>query len=303
MVESIIIEGLIYGIMVLGVFITFRILDFADLTVDGSFPIGASIMAILLLKGINPFFALAAAFFGGLVCGLITAIIHTKLKIPGLLAGILTMTMMYSISLRIMSNRANISYLKIPTLFSKMQKLFANYLSPEMAILLFSLVTVVFILIILNAFFTTDFGLSMGALGSNPQMIISQGMNPEIIKAVGIALSNGLVAFSGALASMYQGFADVGSGSGIVIAGLASLMIGEFLIKSNRINLLTIRVILGSILYRALMYFARSYGYLIKMNPNDLKLITGLLIIICMIISKTNLNKKFIKTHFKEKAN
>ena len=292
MIESILIEGLIYGIMVLGVFITFRILDFADLTVDGSFPIGASIMGIFLLKGVNPFLALFVAFLGGLICGLITALIHTKLKIPGLLAGILTMTMVYSISLRIMSNRANISYLKVPTLFSKIQAMSASFLSPDLSILFFSILVVAVILVLLNNFFTTDFGLCMGALGSNPQMIISQGMNPEIIKAVGIALSNGLVAFSGALASMYQGFADVGSGSGIAIAGLASLMIGEFIIRSNKISALTFRVILGSILYRALMYLARKYGYLIHMNPNDLKLITGLLIILSMVISKTKFRKK-----------
>jgi putative ABC transport system permease protein len=141
--------------------------------------------------------------------------------------------------------------------------------------------------VILDLFFHTDYGLSMGALGANPQLIISQGMNPDVIKMSGICLANGMVAVSGSFAALYQGFADVNLGSGMIVSGLASLMIGEFLIRSNRIGLLTLRVILGSILYRALMYLARNYGYYIHMTANDFKLITGLLIILCLIVSRT----------------
>ncbi|HPX25285.1 MAG TPA: ABC transporter permease [Treponemataceae bacterium] len=295
MIEGILIEGLIYGLMVLGVFITFRILDFADLTVDGSFPMGAAIMAVLLIKGVNPVIAVLLSFAGGMTAGLITAVIHTKLKIPGLLAGILTMTMLYSVNLRIMSNRANLSLLRVPTVFTWLHEVTGKFMNPELAIVLFLVAVVLIAKILLDLFFHTDFGLTMGALGSNPQLIISQGMNPEIIKGVGICIANGLVAAAGAFASMYQGFADVGSGTGIVVSGLASVMIGEFLIRTNKISLLTLRVVLGSIVYRMLMYFARSYGYLINMSANDLKLITGLLIVICLIISRTDIINKWQK--------
>ncbi|NLM00248.1 MAG: ABC transporter permease [Treponema sp.] len=293
MIEGILIEGLIYGLMVLGVFITFRILDFADMTVDGSFPLGGAIMAVLLIKGVNPVVAILLSFTGGMVAGLITAIIHTKLKIPGLLAGILTMTMLYSINLRIMSNRANVSLLRVPTVFTRLTEITGKYINSEWAIVIFLVIVVLIVKVLLDLFFHTDFGLTMGALGSNPQLIISQGMNPEIIKGVGICLANGLVGVAGAFASMYQGFADVGSGTGVVVSGLASLMIGEFFIRSNKISILTFRVILGSIVYRMLMYLARRYGYLIHMSANDLKLITGLLIIISLIISRTDIINKW----------
>jgi putative ABC transport system permease protein len=180
------------------------------------------------------------------------------------------------------------------SLFGALRENLFGFISPtpisffhgEAALLIFLTLLVFAIKILLDLFFRTNFGLTLGALGGNPQMIISQGMNPAKIKAAGIALSNGLVALSGALASLYNGFADVGGGNGIVVSGLASVMLGEFILQSNKIMLLTFRVIIGSILYRALMFLARSHGYLIGMNANDFKLITGLLIIICLIISK-----------------
>lgn len=286
MIQGIIIEGLIYGIMALAVFITFRVLDFADMTVDGSFPLGAGVMAMLLTIGVNPFIAILLAFAAGAASGAVTAIIHSRLKIPGLLAGILTMTMLYSINLRILSNRANVSLLKVDTLFKDIGNLAKPFMNPDYAIVLFLILALAFILVLINIFFHTDFGLTLGALGSNPQMITSSGMNPEIVKLVGICFSNGLVGIAGAFACMYQGFADVNLGTGTVVAGLASVMIGEFLLKSNKIELLTLRVILGSILYRAIMYAGRRYGFYIGLNANDLKFITGALIIMCLIISK-----------------
>ncbi|MDR2343955.1 MAG: ABC transporter permease [Spirochaetaceae bacterium] len=286
MIEGILTEGFIYGIMVLGVFITFRVLNFADMTVDGSFPLGAAVMAAMLLRGIHPGAALVIAFAGGALSGLVTALIHTRLKIPDLLSGILTMTMLYSLNLRVMSGRANLSLLRVPTLFSRIGDWTSGFMPPEIALVVFCALAVGLIKAALDLFFHTDFGLSLGALGSNPQLIISQGMNPDIIKMCGICLANGLVAVSGSFAAMYQGFADVNLGSGMIVSGLASLMIGEFLVRSNRIGLLTLRVIMGSILYRALMYLARNYGYYIQMTANDLKLITGVLIVLCIIISK-----------------
>jgi putative ABC transport system permease protein len=287
MIEGILIEGLIYGIMVLAVFITFRILNFADMTVDGSFPLGAAVMAVMLIKGLPPAAALGIAFSGGALAGFVTSLIHTRLKIPDLLSGILTMTMLYSVNLRVMSNRANLSLLRVPGMFTRISEWAGAFMPSQTAVVIFCIVVVALIKALLDLFFHTDFGLSMGALGANPQLIISQGMNPDIIKMCGISLANGIVAVSGSFAAMYQGFADVNLGSGMIVSGLASLMIGEFLIRSNSMGFLTFRVILGSILYRALMYFARNYGYYIHMTANDLKLITGLLIILCIIISKT----------------
>ena len=145
--------------------------------------------------------------------------------------------------------------------------------------------------VLLDLFFRTDLGLTLGALGNNQQMVVSQGSNPEMLKIIGVGLSNGLVAISGAFTAQYQGFADVGLGQGIIITGLASVMIGEFILKSNKISILTLRVILGSIVFKGIMYLGRYYGYHINMTPNDLKLITGLLIIISLVVTHLNLKR------------
>jgi putative ABC transport system permease protein len=156
-------------------------------------------------------------------------------------------------------------------------------------VVIFCILFALIIKFALDLFFHTDYGLTMGALGANPQLVISQGMNPDVIKISGICLANGLVATAGALTSMYQGFADVSLGTGIIVSGLASLMLGELIIRSNKIVLQTLRVLAGSVIYRGLMYFARDYGYHIKMTPNDFKLITGLLIIICIVLSNNKI--------------
>ncbi|MDR2659693.1 MAG: ABC transporter permease [Spirochaetaceae bacterium] len=302
MIEGILTEGFIYGIMVLAVFITFRVLNFADMTVDGSLPLGAAIMAVCLVNGLPSILALAIAFLGGAAAGLVTALIHTKLKIPDLLAGILTMTMLRSVILRVMSNRANIPLLRTDTIFTNITNWSRQFTdNPNTGIVIYCLIVVLGIKIALDIFFRTDFGLTLGALGVNPQLIISQGMNPDVLKITGICLSNGLVAISGAFAAMYQGFADVSFGLGTIVSGLASLMLGEFLLRSNRIAILTLRAVLGSILYRAMMYAARNYGYHIHMNPNDLNLMTGLLIIVCIVISRQKLVKSV--SFFKKNKN
>lgn len=286
---SIVIEGLIYGIMVLGVFMSYRVLNFCDMTVDGAFPMGGCILAACLTVGMHPVFALCLAFLGGIVAGLCTTVIYTKLKIPDLLAGILMMTMLYSINLRVMKNKANISFLKIQTPFSSITDFFQTHfpsLPAELGICIFLILFVIALKAVMDVFYHTDLGLTMGALGANQQMIISQGVNPQIVRGIGVCVGDGLAALSGAFAAMYNGFADVGSGTGVIISGLASLMLGEFIIRSNKIGMQTLRVLIGSIIYRAIMYFGRSYGFVIGLTSNDLKLITGLLIIICLIISK-----------------
>ncbi len=287
MIEGILVEGLIYALMALGVFVTFRILDFPDLTVDGSFPLGAAIMAAMVVAGANPWFALLVAFAGGVSAGVVTAMIHNKLKVPHLLAGILTMTMLYSINIRVLGNRANIPLIRQETILSQVAAFGAAWFSTEWSMFVFFVIVIVVTKLLLDVFFRTDLGLTIGALGDNPQMVIATGVNPEHLKVIGVALSNGLVAVSGAFAAQFLGFADVNLGLGIIIAGLASVMIGEFLLRSNRIGVLTLRVILGSILFRAIMYLGRFYGYYINLTPNDLKLITGLLIIVSLIITKT----------------
>ncbi len=313
MISGILIEGLIYGIMVLGVFMTFRVLNFCDMTVDGSFPLGACVLATCLTLHIHPVIALYLAFMAGACAGLITTVIYTKLRIPDLLAGILVMTMLYSVNLRVMRNQANVSLLRLDTPFKTVKNLGNRaaeiiaakmgvtenvWLPNDWSLVFFMIIIAAVVCWILVWFFSTDFGLTMGALGSNPQMVVSQGVNPTIVRGVGICLGDGLAALSGAFWAMFQGFADVGSGTGVVVSGLASLMLGEFLIRSNKIGFQVLRVILGSILYRGLMYFGRRYGGIVGLGPNDLKLLTGLLIIICLIVSNTNIADYF-KEHMK----
>jgi putative ABC transport system permease protein len=295
MIEGIFVEGLIYGIMVLGVFITFRILDFPDLTVDGSFPLGAAVMAIMIVNGFNVFFALFAAFLGGVAAGIVTALIHNRLKVPHLLAGILTMTMLWSINIRILGNRANLPLMKNHTILTDIVEWTDGIIPRDYAVLIFFFLVAMGVKIFLDIFFRTDMGLTLGALGNNEQMVISQGINKHTMKAIGVGLSNGLVAVSGAFAAQYQGFADVGLGTGIVIIGLASVMIGEFILTSNKIWVLTLRVLIGSIIYKGIMYLGRYYGYHIGLTPSDLKLIAGLLIIICLVIARTRNQGTFFR--------
>lgn len=291
MFETIIIEGLIYGIMVLGVFASYRVLNFCDMTVDGAFPMGGCILAACLMNGVPPCIALMIAFIGGCLAGLCTTMLYTKLRIPDLLAGILMMTMLYSVNLRIMGNRANVSFLRMNTTFSGITKLFEEHfpkVPPELGVLLFLVVFVFILKAVLDLFFHTDLGLTMGALGANEQMIVSQGVNPQIVRGIGICFGDGLASLAGAFAAMYNGFADVGSGTGVIVSGLASLMLGEFIIRSNRIEFQTLRVLIGSVIYRGLMLLARKYGHAINLTANDLKLITGLLIIGCLIVSRVD---------------
>ena len=306
MIEGIFVEGLLYGIVALGVFITFRVMDFPDMTVDGSFPFGAAIMASLLVAGVNPWLALIVAFGGGVLAGFVTAAIHNYLKVPNLLAGILTMTMLWSINLRVMNSRANISLLgNQKTILSENKDLFQHYifshfelpndLANQLSMLLFFIIIAFAIKILLDIFFRTDLGLTMGAMGNNSQMVISTGVNPNTMKFIGLGLSNGLAAVAGAFACQYQGFADVSLGQGIIIAGLASVMIGEFILRSNRIWVLTIRVLIGAIVFRGLMYLARQYGYDIGLMPTDQRLLTGVLIVLALLasqLSKQNAKSK-----------
>ena len=285
MLEGIFVDGLIFSIMVLGVLISYRILDFADLTCDGSFATGAALATMAILKGVNLSGALVIATLGGAVSGAVTATIHNRLKVPGLLAGILTMTMLYSVNIRILGGRANIPLLRVTTVYTRFPEIF-SFLSNSWALLVGTLLIALVIKVLVDLFFRADLGISIGALGSNEQMIVSMGINPRLLKVIGLALSNGLIALSGGLLAQYQGFADANLGQGMVVQGLAAIMIGEFLFDSNRISLITLRVMLGAIIYKALMFFGRYYGYHINLTPSDLKLLTGILVIVSLIIAQ-----------------
>ncbi len=289
MLEGIFVDGLIFSLMVIGILISYRILDIADLTCDGSVATGAAVATMAIVGGLPIFVALLLSFFAGVLAGMVTAAIHNKLKIPGLLAGILTMTMLYSINLRILGNKANIPpLLRVETLYSKLPEAFQFLSPPEWASLVGTLLVVLFVKVLIDIFFRTDLGVSLGAMGGNEQMVISQGINPEVLKLIGLGLSNGLIALSGGLLAQYQGFADANLGIGMVVQGLAAIMLGEFLFSTNRISLLTLRAIFGAIIYKALMFFGRKYGYLVNITPpNDFKLLTGILVIVSLFVAQT----------------
>jgi putative tryptophan/tyrosine transport system permease protein len=290
MVEGILVDGLIFAVMALGVFITFRILDFPDLTVDGSFATGAAVVTMSITGGLGIFPGLLLAFLFGAAAGMITAVIHNRLHVPNLLAGILTMTMLYSINIRILGGRANVPLLRVDTIISRVIELGGN-LPREITLLIFMIIFTGSIKLLLDLFFHTDLGITLGALGNNEQMVISQGVNPKTMKVLGVSLSNGLVALSGAMLAQYQGFADANLGIGMVVQGLAAVMLGEFLFRSNRIGMLTLQVVLGAVLYKALMFFGRYYGYYINLTPSDLKMLTSILVIISLIIAKSRKDK------------
>jgi putative tryptophan/tyrosine transport system permease protein len=283
-VSTVFTEGSLFGIMALGVFITFRVLDFPDLTVDGSFPLGAAIMANFLVHGYHPVIAVAVAFLGGGAAGMVTAVMHNELKIPNLLAGILTMIMLYSVNLRILG-ASNVSLLNIPSILTGVHDALAGGfgLPREASYAIFFILLIFGIKILLDLFFRTDLGLTLGALGDNQQMVVAQGVNPKVLKIVGVGLSNGLVAMAGSFGAQYQGFADVSFGQGIIIAGLASVMIGEFLIRSNKIFWLTLNVLIGSIIFNAVMYGARLLTFVLPVNASDLKIIQVALVVFCLV--------------------
>lgn len=288
MLEGIFVEGLIFSVMALGILVSYRILDLADLTCDGSIATGAAVAAICITNGWSIPMAMLLSFLAGILCGLCTAAIHNHLHIPGLLAGILTMTMLYSINLRILGNKANVPLVRVDTLYDWFPQTL-DFLSSSVASLVGTLLLVLVVKLVFDLFFRCDMGVAIGALGGNEQVVLSLGMNPSTLKYIALGLSNGLIALSGAMLAQYQGFADANLGQGMVVQGLAAIMLGEFLFNSNRISLITLRVVLGSIIYKGLMFLGRRYGYLVGITPNDFKLLTGLLVIISLIVASTRI--------------
>ena len=263
-------QGLLWALMALGVYLTYRVLDIADLTVEGSFPLGAAVAAALLTKGFNPLTAILAAGFAGALAGVVTGVLHTKLKIPALLAGILTMIALYSVNLRIMG-KANLSLLRVDTVFTFIKNM---GLSNAQSVLIVGLASTVLFGLLMYWFFGTEIGAAIRATGFNQQMIRAQGVDTNITIISGLLISNALVAISGGLIAQSNGFADVGMGVGTIVIGLASVIIGEVLFGTRSFKNCLISVVLGSIVYRFVIALVLQMG----MPPNDLKLFTSVLV-------------------------
>ncbi|MEK3904172.1 MULTISPECIES: ABC transporter permease [unclassified Paenibacillus] len=259
--------GLLYAFMALGVYITFRILDFPDLTVDGSFTTGGAIAAVMISSGYSPLLATLCAMLGGMAAGMCTGLLHTKGKINGLLSGILMMIALYSINLRILV-KPNVSLMGDDTLFSSMNPLLVMPF------------IVVLVKILMDLFLRTDLGLALRATGDNSRMIRSFGVNTDTTTILGISLSNGLVALSGALIAQYSSFADASMGIGMIVIGLASVIIGEAIFGAKNVFRATLAVLLGSIVYRIVVALALRVSWL---KASDLKLITAIIVIIALV--------------------
>ncbi|EXF25382.1 ABC transporter permease [Nesterenkonia sp. AN1] len=281
--------GLIYAIMALGVYLTFRILNFPDLTVDGSFTSGAATAAILITNEVDPFLATAAAFVVGSLAGMITGLLHTKGNINGLLAGILTMIGLYSINLRIMDG-ANVPLLGQDTVISMMRG-FTGVGWTSVAVL--AAVALIFKLI-MDWYLQTDNGLALRATGDNEQMISSFAVSTDRQKIIGLMLSNGLVGVAGAVVAQHQGFADIGMGIGLILVGLASVIVGQAIFGSRSVIQATLAVILGAVVYRLAIQLALNVG----LNPNDMKLMSAVLVVAALLLpqwkgfSKLSLRRK-----------
>jgi putative ABC transport system permease protein len=284
--------GLILSVLALGVYISFRIFDFPDITAEGSITLGAAVAAVLLVAGTNPFIATTAAFCAGLAAGSVTGVLHTKFKINGLLSGILVMTALYSVNLHVMG-KSNVPLLSATTfgnyaddaaralrMTGSMRFLGWEVSAQDVSILIGVLGAIVITAVALDRFFRTHLGTAMRATGDNPQMIRALGVDVGAMVILGLAVSNGLIAVSGALLAQYQGFADVQMGIGMLVWGLASVIIGEALVGVRSLGLSIVGTIMGSVLFRLLVAMALRWG----LDPNDLKLITAMFVFGALVL-------------------
>ncbi|WP_408631054.1 ABC transporter permease [Lutispora thermophila] len=270
-------QGLLFSIMAFGVYITYKILDFPDLSVDGTFPLGASVTAVLLINGTSPVATCLLSLGAGMAGGFVTGMLHVKFRITNLLSGILVMIGLYSINLRIMG-KSNTPFYNERTIFS--------YNIPSLLVIL---TLVVIVKVILELLFRTKFGFILKATGDNHNMVTSMGVDIGKIKIIGIMISNGLVALSGSVMAQYQHFSDIGMGSGVIVMGLASIIMGESILKALPVKLRTACPLLGSLLYQGSIATALRIG----MDPKDLKLITSMIVIVALAAYNRGLNMKF----------
>ena len=271
--------GLIFSLVALGVLISFRLLRFPDLTVDGSFPLGGAVCATLIAHGCNPFLATLAATAAGALAGLATGLLNVKLKIMDLLASILMMIALYSINLRIMGG-PNVPLIFEPTVFTRLQpEALTDYVFRPLLMIGFVLAAK----LLLDAFFATQRGLAIRATGSNPRMARAQGINTGAAVLLGMAVSNALVALAGALFAQSQGGADISMGIGTIVIGLAAVIVGESILPSRRLALATLAVVLGAIVYRLFIALALNADF-IGLKAQDLNLVTAVLVTVALVL-------------------
>ena len=272
--EGAISQGILWGLMTLGVYLTFRILNVADMTVDGSFAAGGAVTAILITKGMNPVLSLLFVFITGLITGLATGLMNTKLKINILLASILSQIALYSINIRIMG-KANTPLIGMPTMMRNLVELTGGKLNTTQASLIIGIVIITIIIITMYWFFGTEIGSAIRATGNNEHMVRALGVNTDTTKILGLMISNGMVALSGALVAQSQGYADVGMGTGTIVIGLASIIIGE-VIFGQRFGFwyVLLSAVFGSIIYRIIVAVVLQLG----LKSTDLKLLTAVIV-------------------------
>ena len=280
-------QGLLWSILAIGIHITYRILNISDLTSEGSFTLGAAIFASLLMMDISPIIALIMALISGSLAGLVTGILTTKLHIPSLLSGILSMTGLYSINLRIMG-KANIPLNQKTTLLTEIKNLLGFAKDRDAAIIL-GLIVALVIIIILVWFFNTEFGYAIIATGSNEKMIRANGINSDFTKIAGLMIANALIALSGALVCQYNGYADVGQGIGAIVIGLASVIIGEVIFKNRSFFLSLIGIVSGSVIYRIIVAIVINANFI---SANDMKLFTSIIVALALYIANLDIRKK-----------
>lgn len=267
-------QGLSYALVALGIALAFRVLAFPDLTVDGSFPLGGAVAARLLVEGWDPILASFCGMLAGFVAGCLTGIMNTRFKINSLLAGILMMTMLWSVNLRIMG-RANTQLMTVDTILTPMENM---AIGRELPVIIFFLVVCMAFKLATDWFLHTEYGLAVRATGDNEQMIRSLGLNTDNATVLGLGISNALVALAGALIAQNQGFSDVQMGVGMIVAGLAAIIIGEALITPKTVFRLTLAAVVGSVVYNFIMVLGMRLG----LPPTDLKLATGLMVVLAL---------------------
>ncbi|GAF89795.1 unnamed protein product, partial [marine sediment metagenome] len=273
-------QGLGYAFLAWGIYISLRVLNFADITVDGSFTLGGAVAATLIVRGVHPVPAVMAAMLAAALSGAVTGFIHTRFDINDLLAGILTMTALYSVNLHVMG-RSNVSLLRERTLITLLKEI-GLPLSEDWLVFGFFLLLAIVCKLGLDWFLRTDFGMAMRATGDNPLMITAQGVDTRRMKVMGLALANGLVGLAGALIAQYQGFADVGMGIGSLVAGIAAVIIGETLTGRRSLPWIVAGVAIGSAVFRLLIALALQVG----LNPIDLKLVTAVFVFIALALPR-----------------